>query len=149
MAVTAKMYTNALKAFMMATCNWKTTGGSVIKCALLTNAYTPDQDVHDFFDHCSANEVANGNGYTTGGATMAPTDPTVDTASNETRCDAADVVWSASTITARYAIIYFSTGTAATSVLIAYVDFGADVVSAAGTFTITWDATGVFKITAA
>lgn len=149
MAVTAKMFTNAAKPLLMGAVTWKTTGGSAIKCALLTSAWVLNQDTNIFLSDISVNEVANGNGYVTGGAAMVPTDPTVDVASNEVRCDAGNVVWSASTITARYAVIYFASGTAATSNLIAYVDFGADVVSVAGTFTITWSATGVFKITAA
>lgn len=40
-----------------------------IKIALLTSSYTPNLDTHDFFDDIT-NEVANGNGYTTGGATL-------------------------------------------------------------------------------
>ncbi|MFC9766736.1 hypothetical protein ACFVJ2_33630, partial [Rhodococcus jostii] len=64
--------------------------------------------------------------------------------------DAADSSWTTSTITARYAIIYNSTpGTDATRPLIAYVDFGADVSTTAGTFTITWDAAGIVTLTAA
>jgi hypothetical protein len=37
------------------------------------------------------------------------------------------------------------TGTAATSPLLGYVDFGADVSATGAAFTITWDATGVLK----
>ena len=40
-----------------------------IKCALTTNSYTPNFDTHDFYNDIT-NEVANGNGYTTGGATL-------------------------------------------------------------------------------
>jgi hypothetical protein len=64
--------------------------------------------------------------------------------------DAVDTAWTGSTITARYAVIYNSTpGTDATRPLIAYVDFGADVSTTAGTFTITWDAAGLVTLTAA
>lgn len=143
MAVSAKWFTNGIKSFLMGTVTWKTTGGSVIKCALLADTWTPNQDTNILWADISANEIANGNGYTTGGYTMVPSDPTVDAASNETRMDAADVQWTGSTLTARYAVIYSGT------TLIGYVDFGANVVSSAGTYTITWDATGVLKITAA
>ena len=51
-----------------------------------------------------------------------------------------------STITARYAVIYDSTGTSSTSALIGYVDFGADVSTTNGTFQITWDSAGIFTI---
>ena len=70
-------------------------------------------------------------------------------ASNTLQLDAADVVWSSSTITARYVVLYKDTGTSATSQLIAYFDLGADVSSTAGAFTITWDATGVLTFTTA
>ncbi|MCC7208322.1 MAG: hypothetical protein IT323_13525 [Anaerolineae bacterium] len=42
-----------------------------IKGALIANTYTPDRDAHDFWDDVVAHEVPNGNGYTTGGATLA------------------------------------------------------------------------------
>jgi hypothetical protein len=64
--------------------------------------------------------------------------------------DAADTAWTSSTITARYAVIYDATpGTDATRPLIAYVDFGADVSTTAGTFTLTYDSAGLVTVTAA
>lgn len=57
--------------------------------------------------------------------------------------DAADPSWASSTITARYGIIYDSTpGTAATNPLIALIDFGADISTTAGTFSVPFDALG-------
>lgn len=62
--------------------------------------------------------------------------------------DAADVSWTSSTITGRYAVIYDSTpGSDATRPLIGLVDFGADQTTNNGTFAITWDALGIFVIT--
>lgn len=56
--------------------------------------------------------------------------------------DADDPSWAASTITARYAVIYHEDGGgAAASPLLFYIDFGANKVSDAGTFTIVFDAT--------
>ena len=119
-----------------------------IKVALLTSSYTPDQDAHDYFNDVSANEVS-GTGYTAGGATLASKTATYDSASNVIVLDAADTTWSSSTITARYAVIYDSTGTSSTSPLIGYVDFGSDQSSTSGNFTITWDSTGIVRITVA
>lgn len=119
-----------------------------IKVALVTSSYTPDQDTHDYWDDVSANEVANGNGYTTGGVTLASKTVTYTSGTNVTKFDAADVSWTSSTITARYAVIYLSTGTASTSPLIGYVDFGSNQSSSNGTFAITWDAAGIFTTTA-
>jgi len=64
--------------------------------------------------------------------------------------DAADVTWSSSTITARYAVLYNDSGASnASKALIGYVDFGSNQSSTNGNFTITWDATGIVRITVA
>lgn len=144
MAVTAKLYGTALGALAAGSINWPS---DTIKVALTTSTYTPDQDAHDFFNDVT-NEVT-GTGYTAGGATLASKTSTYTSGTNTQAIDAADVTWSTSTITARYAVIYKSTGTASTSPLIGYVDFGADVISSAGNFTITWDAAGIFTMTTA
>ncbi len=117
-----------------------------IKVALVTSAYTPNQDTHDFWNDVSANELAAGNGYTTGGNALASKTRTYDTASNTVRLDAADATWTFSaTKTFRYAVVYKDTGTAATSLLLAYIDFGADQ-AINGTFNIVFDATdGVLR----
>jgi hypothetical protein len=119
-----------------------------IKVALLTSSYTPDQDAHDYFNDVSSNEVS-GTGYTAGGNTLASKTVTYDSANNVIILDAADTTWASSTITARYAVVYGSTGTASTSPLIGYVDFGSDQSSTNGNFTITWDSTGIVRITVA
>lgn len=120
-----------------------------IKVALLTSAYTPNQDVHDYFDDVVANEVT-GTGYTPGGATLTGKTVSYNASTNETTFDADDVVLASSTITARYAVVYdASPGTNATRPLIGYVDFTSDQSSTNGNFTITWDATGIVKITVA
>jgi hypothetical protein len=143
MAVTAKLY----GAFFTALADKKIDLNSdTIKVALATSSYTPDQDTHDFFNDIT-NEVT-GTGYTAGGATLGTPTFTYTGASNVFKFDGDDVSWSSSTITARYAIVYDSTpGTSATNPLICYVDFGADVSTTAGTFTITWDAAGIFTVT--
>jgi hypothetical protein len=119
-----------------------------IKVALLTSSYTPNQDTHDYFNDVSTNEVT-GTGYTAGGITLSSKTATYDSGTNVIVLDAADVTWSSSTITARYAVVYDSTGTASTSALIGYVDFGSDQSSTNGNFTITWDSTGIVRITVA
>lgn len=115
-----------------------------IKVALVTSSYTPDQDVHDFFDDVT-NEVV-GTGYSAGGASLASKVCSADNTDNEGVFDADDVSWTTSTITARAAVLYKSTGTASTSALIAYIDFGSDKVSTAGTFTIAWNAEGILNL---
>jgi hypothetical protein len=143
MAVSALVYGLGLQSFVNGSINW---GSDTIKVALAPSTSVPNQDTHQFFS--SVTEVT-GTGYTAGGVTLASKTSAYTAATNTVALDAADVSWTTSTITARYAIIYKSTGTAGTSPLIAYVDFGADVVSTAGTFSITWDAAGICIISAA
>lgn len=116
-------------------------GGDTIKVALVTSSYTFDPDTHDFFDDIT-NEFS-GTGYTAGGATLGSQSVTFVGASNRIKLDGADTTWTSSTITAAGAVIYKSTGTAGTSPLIAYIDFGGDKVSDGGTFQITWHADGI------
>ena len=119
-----------------------------IKVALATSAFTPAQDTMDFFNDVT-NEVT-GTGYTAGGATLSSVTWAYTAGTNTWKFDAADVSWPSSTITARYAVIYVETaGASSTDPLIAYVDFGADVSTTAGTFSVVWDAAGIFTITVA
>jgi hypothetical protein len=145
MAVTAHWYGPALKNLALKKLDLS---ADTIKVMLCTSTYTPDQD-HEYKSSVT-NEVANGNGYTTGGAALANKALTYDAANNAMKFDADDTVWAASTITARYAVIYDETsgGSDATRCLLGYVDFGADVTSTNGNFTITWDATGILRATA-
>lgn len=121
--------------------DWDT---DTIKVALVTSSYSPNIDTHDNFDDVT-NEVT-GTGYTAGGATLASTTATVDTTNDRASYDAADTSWATSTITARGAVIYKSTGTASTSKLICYIDFGSDVTSTASNFSITWNANGILTL---
>jgi hypothetical protein len=144
MTVTAKMYGQVPKLAFN-----KEIGltADTIKVMLCTSAYVPNQDTHVYKDVSVTGEVT-GTGYTAGGATLASKTVTYDAANNIVAFDAADVTWAASTLTARYAVIY-DDSPASNKPLLAYVDFGADQSSNNGNFTITWDAAGVFKTTTA
>jgi hypothetical protein len=85
--------------------------GATVKVALVSSAYTPDaaNTGHDEWADVSANEIANGNGYTTGGATLA--NDAVSTITNGHKYDSDDPAWTASggSIPAwRYAVMYVS-----------------------------------------
>lgn len=119
-------------------------GGDDIRVALCTNVYVPNIDTHlDFAD--ITNEVV-GAGYVADGALLANQAVSQDNVDDEGVFDADNVTWAASTITARYAIIYWDTGVAGTSLLIACIDFGEDKTSTGGDFTITWDAEGIINL---
>lgn len=143
MAVTAKLYGLAAKSLANKEIDWDS---DTIKVMLCSSSYVPDQDAHQYKSSVTG-EVA-GTGYTAGGATLTSCTSTYSAASNTLTLDAADVSWAASTITARYAVIYDATpATDATRPLVGYVDFGADVSSTAGTYSITWSPTGIVTIT--
>ena len=104
------------------------------KTLLVTSSYTPNKDTHDKRDDVT-NEVAATGGYTAGGETSACT-VTKDTANDKVTLSFAAVSWSSSTITAAAAVIYKSTGTASADPLVAYIDFGGNVSSTGGTFSV-------------
>jgi hypothetical protein len=104
------------------------------KALLVTSSYTPNKDTHDKRDDVT-NEVT-GTGYTAGGVTTACT-VTKDTANDRVTLQFAAVSWATSTITARALVIYKSRGGASSADnLVAYNDFGSDVSSTAGTFSV-------------
>lgn len=82
--------------------------GDTFKIALLDSGYTPS-GAHDEWADVSGDEIANGSGYTTGGATLASV--TWGQTGGVATFDSDPVVWIASggPITARYAVIYDDT----------------------------------------
>lgn len=113
-------------------------------------AFTPNQNLHDFYDDMVAatNEVV-GTGYTAGGNACATPTWTGPDAAGLMTFDAADpATWvqnAAGFTLARRAILYYDTGVAATSRLVGYsADFGADVGSIAGDVSIAIAAAGIY-----
>jgi hypothetical protein len=116
-----------------------------IKIALVNGTYAALADAtkrgHEFFSTVQANE-AGGTGYTAGGATLAGK---VSSQTNGVYTfDATDPVWAAATIAASGAVVYKDTGSAATSPLIAYLDFGGSVASTNAPYTVILNAAGIF-----
>lgn len=106
------------------------------KVMLVTSSYTPNKDTHDFRNDVT-NEVT-GTGYSAGGAAVTVTVNAVDTANDRQEITLGGASWSTSTITARGAVYYKSRGGASSAdEIIAYIDFGGDVSSSGGTFTLT------------
>jgi len=117
---------------------------NTIKVALVTSTYTPNQDTHE--DMADVTNEITGTGYTAGGATITTPAVTADNTDNEGVFDGDDVTWTSSTLTARGAVLYKSTGVAANDLLICYLDFGSDQSSSAGDFTIQWNAEGIVNL---
>jgi hypothetical protein len=104
------------------------------KVMLTTSTYSEDKDAHDFRNDVT-NEVS-GTGYTAGGNT-ATVSVNLDTANDRVDITLGGTSWSTSTITARKAVYYKARGGASSAdEIIAVNDFGSDVSTTAGTFTL-------------
>ena len=103
------------------------------KVMLVTSSYTADKDAHDRRNDVT-NEVS-GTGYTAGGATCTIS-IAVNTSLDRTTYTFTAVNWPTSTITARGAVVYKSTGTSSADPLIFYNDFGTNITTSAATFTV-------------
>lgn len=105
------------------------------KVMLLTSSYTPNKDTHTKRSDLT-NEVV-GTGYTAGGAAATVTVGAVDTANDRVDITLGGASWTTATITARYAAYYKARGGASSADELVYInDFGSDVTSTAGTFTL-------------
>jgi|TARA_R110002167_G_scaffold114930_1_gene288956 hypothetical protein len=91
--------------------------------------------------YSSSNEVANGNGYATGGVEL--TSRAVATSGTTAYFDAADPSWTSATFTANGALIYNSSNS---NKAIAVLAFGGDFTVAGGTFQIVFPAAGANAI---
>lgn len=102
--------------------------GNVYKAALYTSAATLSKTTTTY---TTTGEVS-GTGYTAGGVTLTGYSASLDT--DTAILDFADPSWPSSTITARGMVIYDSSNA---NKVRAVLDFGADVSSTNGTFTVT------------
>ena len=109
-----------------------------IYVALYTSSATLNATTDGYI---TANEVANGNGYTTGGVALASKAVTENSTSGV--FDAADPQWTSATFTARGALIYnksLGDTTSNANGAIAILDFGGDFSVSGGTFRIVFPA---------
>ena len=104
------------------------------KMMLVTSSYTAAKT------HSKRSDITNevsGTGYTSGGNAAAPT-VTKDNTNNRVDISWSITSWTSSTITARAGVIYKSRGGASSAdELVGYVDFGSNVSSSSGTFSVT------------
>jgi hypothetical protein len=137
MAVTISLYNHTRARFA----SGANAVGDTYKLQLLTAA-TFDA-THTTLAAAGGTEVANGNGYTTGGTTLTNVvAPTVNT--DESKFDADDALWNASggSITANYARLYNDTD--ANDPPVAFIDFGGSESAGDGTpFKVVWHPDGI------
>lgn len=108
--------------------------GDTYKIALFTDSATLNASTTSY---SSTNEVANGNGYTTGGETLSGFASGLS--GSIAYLTFTDVSWSDATITARGCLIYNSSKS---NKAVATFDFGQNVSSSSGTFTVDFPAAG-------
>ena len=99
-----------------------------IKIALFTSSASLDAATTVY---SSSNEVANGNGYTTGGNTLSGA--AISSSGTTAFVDFSDSTWSSASFTVRGALIYNSSKS---NRAIAVLDFGADKTSTNGNFVV-------------
>lgn len=142
MAVVTKIYDKTLNNMLTSGFTW-TTG--TVNCALFSaSTFTHADTAYT----TSGTEVANANGYSTGGidvSTRTTSAATVATQLCKITGGSGATTWTATGagFSAVAAKLYVSAGAP-----IAHIDFGGtQTASGGGTFTITWDATnGVFNL---
>jgi hypothetical protein len=146
MAITASgLFGLTLEKQLIDTLGLSLESESALKVAMITDSATPDFNAHDFWSDLEANEVS-GTGYTANGATLTGTELTVS--SGVLTYDATDVAWTSSTISnAMAGVGYFDRGGATTADELMFLsDFVTAASSSSGTFTIQWNASGIFTV---
>lgn len=108
----------------------------VFKIILMATGFTFNKDTHHGYADVSASELANGNGYSTGGNTLAGVAVTEDDTDNRTEVTWDNTSWTASGGAigpSPGAIIYDDTPTSPQAdPIIGYIDFGGDQTQADG-----------------
>lgn len=143
MAVTISLYNHTAKRFA----EGANSSGDTYKAKLLTAATF--NATHTTLVATGGTEVANANGYLTGGKALTNVAVTTTT-TNDAKFDADDVTWSASggSITASHCVLYNDSD--ADDPPVAFIDFDGSKSAGDGTdFKIIWDANGIFTFTVA
>ena len=115
---------------------------TVVKLALLDSSHTTSTTGHTHFSDVSDDEIDEGGGYDAGGQEV--TTKVLDHTDGTTEFSCDDVLWSNSTITASYAVLYEETS----GVLLSLVDFEGEEDSQDDDFLIEWSDGYVFRVEA-
>jgi hypothetical protein len=107
----------------------------------VSDTYTPDFNVHD--EEVDITNEVTGTGYTTGGENLVS--PTFAISSGFATFDGTDVSLAGTTLSGVRGMVFFD-NTLAGDPLLAAVTFGADYSTSSGTFSVTFSASGIFRI---
>lgn len=105
------------------------------KIILMASGFTFNKDTHHAYADVSANELANGNGYTTGGVTLSGVAVTEDDTDDRTEVTWDNAQWTASggpIGPTPGAIIIDDTVTSPADPIVGYIDFGGEKTQADG-----------------
>ena len=141
MAVTISLYDHTAKRFA----EGENAAGDDYNVMLCTAATFDATDA--ILSDITKTEVADGDGYTTGGVLLTGVAVTT-VGTNGAKFDADDATWTAAggPITASYAILYNATDT--DSPPVAFIDFdGSESAGDTTDFLIVWDSNGIFTWT--
>ncbi len=127
MAITTAMSTSFKSELMKGTHNFETSAHN-FNLALFDGTASLDATA---VTYSNANEIANGSGYTTGGKRLTNVTPT--TSGTTAYVDFDDLVWTASTFTARGAQIF---NFDAANKSVATFDFGSNIPVVSGNFSV-------------
>lgn len=138
---TTAMPTSFKVEILKAVHNFTTSTGDTFKFALgkatasITGTYNASTTSYTNLTG-NSDELANGNGYTTGGGTLSSVTPTSD--GTTAICDFADYTWTSATFTTSGGIIYNDTATGDPAC--AVLSFGGDQTVSSGDFQVVFPA---------
>ena len=132
MAITSAIC-NSFKTQILTAIHNFTQGGNTFRLALYTSSATLNKSTTAY---TTANEVANGNGYTTKGIALTNVTPALD--GTTAVCDFSNVSFTSASFTANGCLIYNETATGDPAVC--SIAFGGDKTVTNGTFTIEFPA---------
>lgn len=138
MAVSGKVYFDFLRQLAEGD---RVFPSDVVYGMIISSSYTPNQITDVSAAAVAANEVS-GTGYAAGGKVIASPALNPDTGGIQYLYDGADLVWTGVTFTGGRYLVLYNPG----DDLICYFDFGTSINMTGGTFTIAWNAAGIFSI---
>ena len=125
--------------------NFSSSSGDTYKIALYTSSKTVSASAVTGYNTTEEASNSTGSGYTAAGNTLTNSGVTGSASTSTVFADFSDTSWTTVSTTARYALIYQSSGGAATAgaatdSAVCVLDFGGDFSTSAGTLTIQFPA---------
>lgn len=112
------------------------------KVAMYNNTETPNFETET--GYVATNEVS-GTNYTAGGKDLTGLAPAVSNVAGTLKYDMGDISWASSSISNARGSKLYADALVGNNLIVAH-NFGADYSTTNGTFTIQWNASGVFTI---